>query len=59
MKTDAIFYEIFKEFPNIFFEIIGKSETNINIYEFAAPEIKQTSFTLELGWLVHGYPPTT
>ena len=47
MKTDAIFYEIFKEFPNIFFEIIGKSETNINIYEFAAPEIKQTSFRLD------------
>jgi predicted transposase YdaD len=26
MKTDAIFYEIFKEFPNIFFEIIGQPE---------------------------------
>ncbi len=44
MKTDAIFYEILKEFPNIFFEIIGKPDTNTNIYEFTAPEIKQTSF---------------
>ncbi|MEH2322058.1 MAG: Rpn family recombination-promoting nuclease/putative transposase [Nostoc sp.] len=47
MKTDAIFYEIFKEFPNIFFEIIGKPDTNTNIYEFIAPEIKQKSFRLD------------
>ncbi|MBE9210626.1 Rpn family recombination-promoting nuclease/putative transposase [Nostoc sp. LEGE 06077] len=47
MKTDAIFYEIFKEFPKIFFEIIGKPETNTNIYEFIAPEIKQKSFRLD------------
>ncbi|MBD6620895.1 Rpn family recombination-promoting nuclease/putative transposase [Komarekiella sp. 'clone 1'] len=47
MKIDAIFYEIFKEFPNIFFEIIGKPDTNINIYEFIAPEIKQKSFRLD------------
>ncbi|QDL11362.1 hypothetical protein DP113_28995 [Brasilonema octagenarum UFV-E1] len=47
MKTDAIFYEIFKEFPNIFFEIIGKPEINTNTYEFSAPEIKQKSFRLD------------
>ncbi|NMG05364.1 Rpn family recombination-promoting nuclease/putative transposase [Brasilonema sp. UFV-L1] len=47
MKTDAIFYEIFKEFPNIFFEIIGKPGININTYEFTAPEIKQKSFRLD------------
>lgn len=47
MKTDAIFYEIFKEFPNIFFEIIGKPNTNTNTYEFTAPEIKQKSFRLD------------
>jgi predicted transposase YdaD len=47
MKTDALFYEIFKEFPNIFFEIIGKADTNTNIYEFIAPEIKQKSFRLD------------
>ncbi|MEH2071970.1 MAG: Rpn family recombination-promoting nuclease/putative transposase [Nostoc sp.] len=47
MKTDAIFYEIFKEFPNIFFEIIGKADTNTNIYEFNAPEVKQKSFRLD------------
>lgn len=47
MKTDAIFYEIFKEFPKIFFEVIGKPDTNIDIYEFTAPEIKQRSFRLD------------
>ena len=47
MKTDAIFYEIFKEFHNIFFEIIGKPDINTNTYEFTAPEIKQKSFRLD------------
>ncbi|MEH2241369.1 Rpn family recombination-promoting nuclease/putative transposase [Nostoc sp.] len=47
MKTDAIFYEIFKEFPNIFFEIIGRTDNKTNIYEFTSPEIKQKSFRLD------------
>jgi predicted transposase/invertase (TIGR01784 family) len=33
--------------PNIFFEIIGKPDTNTNIYKFIAPEIKQKSFRLD------------
>jgi predicted transposase/invertase (TIGR01784 family) len=47
MKTDAIFYELFKQFPIIFFELIGKPQTNTNIYEFTTPEIKQRSFRLD------------
>ena len=47
MKTDIIFYEIFKEFPNIFFELIGSSDTNPNTYQFLAPEIKQRTFRLD------------
>lgn len=47
MKTDTIFYEIFKEFPNIFFELIGSSDTNPNTYQFLAPEIKQRTFRLD------------
>ncbi|MBD2213748.1 DUF2887 domain-containing protein [Calothrix sp. FACHB-156] len=43
MKTDAIFYELIRELPQIFFELIGKPETNTDIYEFTAPEIKQQS----------------
>ncbi|MBD2185792.1 Rpn family recombination-promoting nuclease/putative transposase [Planktothrix sp. FACHB-1355] len=47
MKTDTIFYQLFKEFPNIFFELIGKPDANINAYEFIAPEIKQQSFRID------------
>ncbi len=47
MKTDAIFYELFKQFPLIFFELIGKPETNPNAYEFTTPEIKQRGFRLD------------
>ncbi|MEH1934666.1 MAG: Rpn family recombination-promoting nuclease/putative transposase [Nostoc sp.] len=47
MKTDAIFYDIFQEFPSILFELIGQSNTNTNAYKFIAPEIKQRSFRLD------------
>jgi predicted transposase/invertase (TIGR01784 family) len=47
MKTDAIFYEIFKAIPNIFFELIGQSNINSNAYEFTAPALKQTSLRLD------------
>ncbi|MBN3869384.1 Rpn family recombination-promoting nuclease/putative transposase [Nostoc sp. JL33] len=47
MKTDAIFYDIFQQFPNILFELIGQPNTNSNAYEFIAPEIKQRSFRLD------------
>lgn len=47
MKTDTLFYQLFKEFPSIFFELIGKPETNLNAYEFTAPEVKQKAFRLD------------
>jgi predicted transposase/invertase (TIGR01784 family) len=47
MKTDVIFYELIKELPQLFFELIGKPDTNPNIYTFTAPEIKQQSFRLD------------
>lgn len=47
MKTDVIFYQLFKEFPHIFFELIGKPETNIAAYQFDAPSVKQRSFSLD------------
>ncbi|MDZ8095796.1 MAG: Rpn family recombination-promoting nuclease/putative transposase [Nostoc sp. DedQUE05] len=47
MKTDAIFYELIRELPQIFFELIGKPDTNPNVYEFTALEIKQKSFRLD------------
>ncbi|MBR8835526.1 MAG: Rpn family recombination-promoting nuclease/putative transposase [Stigonema ocellatum SAG 48.90 = DSM 106950] len=47
MKTDALFYDLIKELPQIFFELIGKPDTNPSIYQFIAPEIKQPSFRLD------------
>lgn len=47
MKTDTLFYELIKELPQVFFELIGKPDVNTNIYEFTALEIKQQSFRLD------------
>lgn len=56
MKTDVIFYELIKELPQIFFELIGKPDTNPNIYIFTAPEVKQRSFRLDaLFYTIEGF----
>lgn len=47
MKTDTLFAEILRNFPSIFFEFIGQSETNVNSYSFTSPEIKQRAFRLD------------
>ena len=47
MKTDSIFYRLFKTFPRIFFEIIGQPNIDISNYEFASVELKQTSFRID------------
>ena len=47
MKTDILFYELIRELPQVFFELIGKPKANIQNYEFTAPEVKQQSFRLD------------
>ncbi len=47
MKTDSIFYRLFQELPNIFFELIGNSPDEASSYEFASVEIKQTAFRID------------
>ncbi len=47
MTADPLFYEIFKEIPELFFELIGQLEKDPSIYKFSAPEIKQRSFRLD------------
>ncbi|WP_017651226.1 Rpn family recombination-promoting nuclease/putative transposase [Fortiea contorta] len=47
MKTDSIFYRLFQEFPHIFFELIGNSPAQANIYQFSSVEIKQTAFRID------------
>lgn len=47
MKTDSIFYQIFLNFPHIFFELINQPQTNTQNYEFTSREVKQLSFRVD------------
>ena len=47
MKTDTLFYQLFQEFPSIFFELIGQSSTQADDYQFASIELKQVAFRLD------------
>lgn len=47
MKTDSIFYQLFAEFPSIFFELIGYSANHAQGYQFRSVEIKQTAFRID------------
>lgn len=47
MKTDSLFYQLFQEFPAIFFEIIGNSPQLADNYQFSSVEVKQTSFRID------------
>jgi predicted transposase/invertase (TIGR01784 family) len=47
MKTDPIFYRLFKTFPGVFFELIGQTSTAAAVYEFRSVEIKQTAFRID------------
>ncbi len=54
MKTDTLFYQLFQEFPSIFFELIGQSSTQADDYQFTSIELKQVAFRLDGLFL----PPT-
>lgn len=47
MKTDIIFYRLFQEFPNIFFELISQPELPADTYQFTSVELKQLAFHLD------------
>lgn len=47
MKTDTLFYQLFQQFPWIFFQLIQPEQINLDAYQFIAPEIKQRSFRLD------------
>ncbi len=47
MKTDSIFYRLFQEFPNIFFELIGNPLEAVSDYRFSSVEVKQTAFRID------------
>lgn len=47
MKTDSIFYRIFKFAPNAFFELIGETDPRTATYAFTSQAVKQTSFSID------------
>ncbi|MEC4804630.1 MAG: Rpn family recombination-promoting nuclease/putative transposase [Jaaginema sp. PMC 1079.18] len=47
MKTDTLFYEIFQNFPRIFFELIDCDPELANEYQFVSQEFKQVAFRVD------------
>ena len=47
MKTDSLFYSIFKQFPSVFFALLGIPAEATNQYQFTSQEVKQLSFRLD------------
>jgi predicted transposase/invertase (TIGR01784 family) len=47
VKTDKLFYNLVKQLPEIFFQLIGKPDTDPNIYTFIAQAVKEQSFNLD------------
>jgi predicted transposase/invertase (TIGR01784 family) len=47
MTTDPLFYKIFKDIPELFFELINESQHDKSAYTYSAPEIKQQGFRLD------------
>jgi predicted transposase/invertase (TIGR01784 family) len=47
LKTDSIFFQIFKTDPGILFELLGRSPDLAQDYEFSSVEIKQLAFRID------------
>lgn len=47
MKTDKIFYTLFRAFPDLLFELLGQPTELAQVYEFKSVEIKELAFRLD------------
>jgi predicted transposase/invertase (TIGR01784 family) len=47
LKTDSIFFQIFKTEPGILFELLGQSPDLAQNYDFRSVEIKQVAFRID------------
>ena len=50
MKTDYLFYQLFQQFPESFFEMIGSANQADN-YRFDAIEVKEAAFPMDGAFL--------
>lgn len=47
MKTDTLFYQLFQNFPTLFFELLGLPPESANSYQFVSLEIKEKAFRFD------------
>jgi predicted transposase YdaD len=47
LKTDSIFFQIFKTEPGILFELLGQSPDLAQNYDFRSVEIKHIAFRID------------
>jgi predicted transposase YdaD len=47
VKTDALFYQVFQELPQSYFELIGAPAAMAAGYKFASEELKQVGMRLD------------
>ncbi|MBD2013735.1 DUF2887 domain-containing protein [Microcoleus sp. FACHB-53] len=45
MKPDTLFYQLFQNFPSIFFELMGQPTPDASNYPSTAPQVKQLPST--------------
>ena len=47
MKTDSLFYELFRRWPGVALDLAGLNPALADHYQFRAEEIKQTALRLD------------
>lgn len=47
MKRDSIYYQIFKRFPALIFELVDDRPQQAQNYRFESVEVKETSFRID------------
>jgi predicted transposase/invertase (TIGR01784 family) len=47
MKTDSVINRFFREFPGVFFTLIGENQQKAEFYEFISVEVKEQSFRFD------------
>jgi predicted transposase YdaD len=47
MKRDSIYYQIFKRFPGLLFELIDYRPEQAQNYRFESVEVKETAFRID------------
>ncbi len=47
MKRDSLFFELFRDLPRGFFEVIGRGDIDPRQYELKAIEFKETAVRLD------------